>query len=111
MADQLPDFVSAAASSGVGATLGTVVKLMRSPPLSIWRWAAQSFTSIFIGTLAGGLTAEYLDWSIWAVSSAAAAAAYISDEILRMIEANGKRLRTVRPPIPFNKDQGEDSGA
>lgn len=111
MAEQLPDFVSAAASSGIGATLGTVVKMVRSPPSSIWRWIAQSFTAIFVGTLAGGLTSEYLDWSVWAVSSTAACAAYVSDEIIRMIELNGQRLRGVRPPIPFNKDQGEDHGA
>ena len=111
MADQMPDFVNAAASSGIGATLGTVVKMTRNPPSSIWRWVAQSFTAIFVGTLAGGLASEYLSWSVWAVSSTAACAAYVSDEIIRMIENNGRRLRDVRAPIPFNKDQGEDHGA
>lgn len=111
MAEQFPDFVSAAASSGVGATLGTMVKLVRSPPSSIWRWVAQSFTAIFVGTMAGGLTSEYLEWSVWAVSSTAACAAYVSDEIIRMIELNGRRLRDVRAPLPFDKEKGEDREA
>lgn len=111
MPDSFADFYNAAASSGIGAALGTLVKLFRQPPTSWVRWIGQSFTAIFVGTLAGGLAAEYFDWSVWAVSSTAACAAYVSDEIIRMIENNGRRLRDVRPPLPFNKDQGEDHGA
>lgn len=106
MADSFTDFYHAAVSSGVGAALGTVVKLFRQPPTSVWRWVGQSFTAIFVGTMAGGVASTYFEWSIWAVSSTAACGAYISDEILRMIEINGRRLRDVKPPIPFDKDQG-----
>lgn len=95
------EFLDALAASGIGSLIGTVFKIMRRPPPSLLHAVGGAFTAIFVGTLVGGICSEYFHLGPWVTSSAAAAAAYISDEILRGIEAHGKTLRQGK--LPFIK--------
>lgn len=100
----LIDFATAAASSSVGAVIGTVIKLVKQPPRTFGHWFGEGFIRISVGTLAGGICSEWLHLGPWVASSAAAAAAYIADEILRAVDTNAVRLKNVEPPLPFEKD-------
>lgn len=94
------EFLNALAASGAGSMIGTAFKLMRSPPPTLWQAVGGAFTSITVGTLVGGMCSEYFEFGPWVTSSAAAAAAYISDELLRTVEVHGKRLKQGKPLWP-----------
>jgi CDP-diglyceride synthetase len=98
------EFLNALAASGVGSVIGMAFKMMRSPPPTLWQAVGGAFTAITVGTLVGGMCSEYFQLGPWITSSAAAAAAYISDELLRGIEVHGKRLRQGKLPISKKED-------
>jgi hypothetical protein len=102
------DFVQAGATSAMGAIIGTAVKLFTNPPTSLGRWFVESFVRISVGTFTGASLIEYWHTGPWVGSSCAVVAAMLSDEIIRAVDKNGKRLRRVHPPLPFEQDDTGD---
>lgn len=103
----IADFMTAALTSSVGAVIGTFIKLVKKPPQSFGHWFGEAFMRISVGTFAGGVCGEWLHLGPWVAASAAAAGAYIADEILKAMDHNADRLKNIEPPIPFEKDAPE----
>lgn len=73
--------------SGAGSVIGSVIRYIQKPQ-QLWRRAfLEAVVALFVGTLAGGVSHEYFSFGPWVTSSAAAVGAYLSDAILRSIEA------------------------
>ena len=98
------DFLSAGVSSMVGSVLGTIVKSIRKPPPNLIRLVLTSFVSISVGTMVGGVGHEYFGFGVWVTSSIAACSAYLSDEIVKAIEANGQRVKGIKLHVPGDNE-------
>jgi hypothetical protein len=108
VSEQFSDVVQAAISSGLGSLIGTAVKMVRHPPTRWGAWFIQAFTSISVGAFSGGVAYNYFHFDAWTTSSIAAAAAYISEEILRGLENYGRRK--IRTSEVFNTPGPNDQG-
>ena len=91
----------------VGAVLGTLVKSATRPEASFRRWAVQAFIAFAVGVVVGGAIIEYFNLGGFMAAAAACGCALISEEIVKGVQANGRRW-IGRGRIPFTRLNDDD---
>ena len=86
------DVIGAFIFSGVGAMVGTFFKFIRHPPKSLWLGVGQATCAIGLGTLIGGAIHEWFHVGEWLTASSASTAAYISNDIFRIMDRRGEAI-------------------
>jgi hypothetical protein len=75
-----------------GSALGTLVKSVLRPEPHFGRWLLQAFIAMAIGIVAGGAVIEYFRLDGFQAAAAGAAFALISEEVVRGLQARGRRV-------------------
>lgn len=102
-----PDFLKVLIFSSGGSALGTLIKSLTQPEHHFRRWLVQSFVSLVVGTFAGGMAWEWFHFGVWGASACAASGAYLSEQIVRALQAYGRSLEH-DPRLPFDRKKKED---
>lgn len=79
-------------TAGVGSAVGTLVKALIRPEPHFGRWLAQLLSSFLIGALVGSAVIEWMQLTTFVGCMAAAASALISEEIVRGLQARGRKV-------------------
>jgi hypothetical protein len=75
-----------------GSALGTLVKSVLRPEPHVGRWLLQAFIAMAIGIVVGGAVIEYFRLAGFQAAAAGAAFALISEEVVRGLQARGRRV-------------------
>ena len=99
-----PELIQMLVTSAGGSLIGTVIKSVTRPDPHFKQWLAQAFTAITVGTLGGAAAAEYFNLGPLASAAFAAASAYVSEEILRFLQAYVRKLSKQDAQLPERAD-------
>jgi hypothetical protein len=91
--NSLPQWLEILLPASAGAAIGTMVKAVFRPEPHVGRWLAQSVAAFFVGALAGAAAIEYFQLTTFVGCGVAASSALIAEEIVRGIQARGRRIR------------------
>lgn len=90
---QLPDWLEVMLTACAGSALGTLVKALLRPEPHLGRWFAQLFASFIVGGLVGAIAIEHFGLASFMGCGVGAASALIAEEIVRGLQARGRRIR------------------
>jgi hypothetical protein len=76
----------------VGSALGTLIKSVTRPEPKLGRWAVQVVVAMTVGVVLGGAIIEYLELGGMMAACVAAGCALISEEIVKGVQARGRRV-------------------
>jgi hypothetical protein len=91
--NSIPQWVQILMTACGGSAIGTLVKALIRPEPHLGRWFAQLIAAFFVGGLAGSAAIEYFQLTTFVGCAAAGSCALIAEEIVRGIQARGRRLR------------------
>lgn len=89
----MPEWLQILLTASGGSAIGTLVKAIFRPEPHVRRWMAQLIASFFVGGLAGSAAIEYFHLTTFVGSAAAGICAVIAEEIVRGVQARGRRIR------------------
>lgn len=76
----------------VGSALGTLVKSVTRPEPKLGRWFMQVVVAMTVGMLLGGAIIEWFRLGGMMAAAVAAGCALISEEIVKGVQARGRRV-------------------
>lgn len=89
----MPAWLQILLTAIAGSAVGTLVKALLRPEPHVGRWLAQLLASFLVGGCVGAAMIEWFKLESFAGGVAAAAAALIAEEIVRGLQARGRRIR------------------
>lgn len=89
----MPLWLQTIVTAAVGSGVGTLIKALIRPEPHFGRWLAQLLASFLVGGVVGSAAIEYLRLEPFVGGMAAAAGALIAEEIVRGLQARGRRIR------------------
>ena len=93
-----------------GAVAGTLIKAFARPESNWRRWMVQATVSLAIGLLGGASIVQWMEWEDkWFLAvSAGTVSAFLAEEIVRGIQAYGRRLSRGHLEHPFKGGEHDD---
>lgn len=89
-----------------GSAVGTLIKSVLRPEPHFWRWLLQALVAMFVGVVAGGAVIEYFALEGFRAAAAGAGFALISEEIVRGLQARGRRV--AKGDFSIKPEPGDD---
>lgn len=98
------------ATVAFGAVAGTLIKALTRPKVSWQRWMVQSAVSLAVGMLGGAAMVQWMEWEDkWFLAvSAGTVSSFLAEEIVRGIQAYGRRLARGHLEHPFKGGENDD---
>lgn len=104
----MPQWLQIILTACAGSAIGTLVKAIFRPEPHVGRWLAQMIASFFVGASAGSAAIEYFQLTPFVGAGAASICALIAEEIVRGLQARGRRIRRGDFTLPFPGAEEED---
>jgi hypothetical protein len=106
--NSLPEWLQILLPAGAGSALGTLVKALFRPEPHIKRWMAQLLAGWLVGMLAGAAIIEWFQLLPFVGCGVAASSALIAEEIVRGIQARGRKLRKGHIDLTLRGDDTDE---
>lgn len=91
-----------------GSAAGTLIKALLRPERHLGRWLQQAAASLLTGGVVGAAAIEYFRLQSFAGSLVAAAGAILAEELVRGLQARGRRIQEGRFDLSLRGDDPDE---